>query len=76
VRVHDEQRLEPFFIVAALLLLFATSFTDPLLILALSAAVLVAGSILLPHARRRGLIAAGLALIAALVLVRLAYSLG
>ena len=72
--LRERARSEWLFVAAALLLLFATSFANPLLIVFVSVALLVVGSILLPHLRERGLIAAVIALAAAIVLVRLAQS--
>ncbi len=75
MKVHDRRApLEPLIMGASLVLLFATSFTNPLVIVTLAAIVLITGFVLLPHLRQHGLIAAALAFLAAVLLVRLAYS--
>ncbi len=75
MRVQRERtRLEWLFLVAALLLVFATSFANQLLVVVVAVGLLVAGLVLFPDMRHRGLIAAGLAVAAAFALVRLAQS--
>lgn len=73
--LREQARVEWFLVGAALLLLFATSFANPLFVVGVSAVLLIAATVFIPHLRQRGLIAAAIALAVALALARIAQSL-
>jgi hypothetical protein len=75
MRVQGEHTgLESVFIAASLLLVFAATFANPLLVLVLAVSLMALGSVLFPDLRHRGPVATVIAVAAAFALVRLVQS--
>ena len=71
---REGSRSESIFIATSLLLVFAATFANPLLVLLLAVSLMVLGSVVFPDLRHRGPIATVFAVAAAFALVRLVQS--